>query len=498
MMRRWPLLLLSLLALVPRANAEPNRGPFSRIAVIVLRDDSDEHIDPSVKTSVLRRIAEAREFGADCVIFDIESYGGLVSASLETGQEMLDLGNDVHTIAYIHRKAISGAAMLSLACREIVMNEAASIGDSQVIFMGADGREVAPEKAQTVVAAEFRKYAQRNGYPEALCEAMVRQEIEVWRYRKLQEDGTESFVYYRSDRLPDRATREMEALTDAEVVVPEGELLTLTAKEAVKSGIASRLEPTVDTLIESIRSPETKVARFYWNEAEELSRWLMGLRPLLFLLGIVAAYIAFKTPGTGIPEVIALVLFGLYFGAAAIAGFAETWEVILFFAGVALILVEIFVLPGFGIAGFLGLFLLLASLALSSIPPIEGGRDVYPGQNFLLDIARDFVLAALGATVVMFFLARYLPHTPFFRRLSLAVPGRGSALEAVAPNAQAHPLVGARGRAESALRPSGRARIDGEDRDVVSEAGYVEKGGAIRVVAVRGSAVIVRPEQDPA
>lgn len=495
-MRRWPLLLLLLLA--PGVNAEPNRGPFRRIAIIVLKDESDQAIDPSVKTSVLRRIQEARDFGADCVVFDIESYGGQVGASLETGQEMLDLGADVHTIAYIHRKAISGAALLSLSCREIVMSEVATIGDSQVITIGTDGVVIAPEKFQTTVAAEFRKYAERNGYPVALCEAMVRQEIEVWRYRKLQEDGSVSFVYFRGDRLPDRATQEMEALTDPEVVVPANELATFTAGEAVKHGIASRLVPTIGELIEQIKAPDGVVTRLYWNDAEQLSRWLMTVRPFLFLLGIVAAYIAFKTPGTGVPELLALLLFGLYFGATAITGLGEIWEILLFFAGVALILVEIFVLPGFGVPGFAGLVLVMLSLVLTALPSFSGRDDYGSNRPYLIDIGKDFVLGALGATVIAFFIAKHLPRIPFFGRLALGAPTPDSPMAAVGERLDPHPLVGETGIAESALRPSGRARIRDEEMDVVSESGFIERNHRIRVVAVRGSAVIVRPVQETA
>ncbi|MEM8886165.1 MAG: NfeD family protein [Planctomycetota bacterium] len=492
---RWALLLVLLFA--PLTRAQSDMGPFKKIAVIVLKDDSDQSIDTSVKTSVLRRIQEARDWGADCVVFDIESYGGMVSASMETGQEMLDLGNDVHTIAYVHRKAISGAAMLAMACREIVMSENASIGDSQAIFMTAEGVKVAPEKFQTPVAAEFRKYAARNGYPIALAESMVRQEIEVWRYTKLTEDGAEQFAYFRGDDLPDRATQELEGLTDPKIVVRAGEIATFNAQEAVEFDVASRMRRTLDEVLDEVKVEDAEVIRLEWNEAEELSRWLISIRPLIFLLAIVAAYIAFKTPGTGVPEVLAIVLFGAYFGAAAIAGAAEIWEILLFFAGVGLILVEVFVLPGFGIAGFAGLFLILVSLTLVTIPSGGGIDDYSLGRwDAITDVLLDFVYAAFGATLIAFVIARFLPKVPLFSHLSLAAPGAGSAMSAVNPTETTSPLVGKRGTAVSMLRPAGRALIDGEELDVVSEGGYVDPDRPVEVVSVRGNHVTVRPLQD--
>jgi len=499
-MSMWRSISLALLLIVPWATAQENRGPFHKIAIIRLKEKSGQAIDPSVKTSVLRRIEDAKEWGADCVIFDIESYGGYVTSSIETSQEILDLGRDIHTIAYVHRRAYSGAAMISLACREIIMSEAGTIGDSQSIYMGADGEmKVSPEKSQTTVAAEFRKFADRNGYPVALAEAMVRQEIEVFSYSRpvdLEDPGAGSkLVYFRADQLPDLLTVESERLTDQTVVVRAGELATFTAREAHLHGFASRLASDVTSVVEEISAGDAVVRTLDWSGVENASRWLLSIRTWLFLFGAVAAYIAFKTPGTGVPEAVAIILFGLFFGASAVAGFAEVWEIVLFFVGVALIVVEIFVLPGFGVAGFAGLLLVLASLALAAIPPLDGIDDYGGTSGRLVDLASDFMLGALGATVIMFFLARFLPSVPLFSRLSLAAPSAGAAMSSHAPTAPS-PLVGATGESESDLRPAGRARIDGAEHDVVTEGGYVPAGRRVRVIEVRGPVIIVRPVED--
>jgi len=493
-MVRW--IWLALLFLVPCAAAQENRGPFAKIAVIRLKDKSEQSIDPSVKTSVLRRIEEARAWGADCVVFDIESYGGLVTSSIETGQEILDLGRDVHTIAYIHRRAISGAAMIALSCREIIMSEAATLGDSQAIFMGADGEiRIAPEKFQTTVAAEFRKYAERNGYPIALAEAMVRQEMEVYSYLRPVDiedpEAGSTLVFYRADQLPDLVTVETERLTDQKVVVRGTELATFTAREARMYGFASRLSADVSVVLDEIAEKDAAIRTMDWNDAERVSRWLLSYRGWLFLLGIVAAYIAFKTPGTGVPEAVAILLFGLFFGASAVAGLAANWEIVIFFVGVALIGIEIFILPGFGIPGFAGLLLVLLSLALVAVPPMDGADDYGGIQPFLIGIARDFLLGALGATLIAFFIAKHLPKIPFFGRLALATPKAGSAMAEY--GVAQDPMVGAFGEAESDLRPAGRARIQGEECDVVTEGGYVPAGQQVRVIEVRGAVIIVRP-----
>ncbi len=493
-----------LVATAAIASAAPNKGPFRKIAVIHLRDTSENMIDDSVRESVLRRLEAAKEWGADCIILDIESYGGLVTASLETGDEVFDLGRkikgsdrDIHVLAYVGRKAISGAAMIAISCEEIVMSPSATLGDSQVIN-GATG-EVAPEKFQTTVAATFRKYAEGNGYPIPLAEAMVRIEMEVSRYKKPRDlkDPSQGFswVYYRTDGMDDGPSAndiESMGLHDRELVVRVGNLGTFTASECLDYGIASRHEPTLDALIESIGAPDVVVNNFEWSAAERVARFLLGIRGVLFLIGLGALYFALKMPGTGIPEILALVCFGLFFGAAWVAQLAGPLEVILFFGGVALIVAEIFVIPGFGVPGLLGLCLILASIGMAAVP--EGGVPETGPVPYLIPVARDFLLAMIGSILLAIVIARYLPKTPLFRKLALAP----SPLPAGAPRGagqDAQPsLVGAHGVAQTNLRPAGTAVIDGKSLDVVAENGYVDADTPLRVVAIRGNAIIVRPE----
>lgn len=487
-------LLAGILLVAAHAPAGEETGRFRKIAVLALKEDPEEAIDPSVKSSVLRRLEAAREWGADCIVFEIESYGGMVTSSIETGDEVFDIGRKVHTIAYIPRRAISGAAMLSMSCRQIIMSEAAQIGDSQAVYLSAEGMTKAPEKMQTVVAGAFRKYAEGNGYPIPLAEAMVREEMEVVRYRKPKEaadpDKGFSWIYYRSDTAdgePSAEERHRLGLTDRQVVKRAGELPTLSAKEAMEFGLCSRLAPDLDSLLATLKAPDAEVRRLDWTWAEEFSRWLLGIRFLLFLVGAAALYLALKTPGTGIPEVIALLAFGLFFGASAISGFAGTIEVLLFLAGVVLLAVEIFILPGFGIAGMAGIVLVLLSLGFAAVP-----ERSYEGTatRYIVPMLRDFLLGALGALVLAFYVARNLPKIPLLRRLALP-EGTAPALASTALEPPS-PLVGRRGVAETSLRPSGRALIDGQRMDVVSEGGWAEAGDPVEVVEVRGPVVVVR------
>lgn len=493
--------LALVLAVAAVASAEPDPGPFHKIAVIRIREDPGQQIDESLKASVLRRLQQAREWGADCIVIDIESYGGLVTASIETADEIFAIGREIHTVAYVGRKAISGAAMISVSCDEIVLSETATIGDSQVIYLTAEGVQVAPEKMQTAVVATFKKYAEGNGYPVPLAQSMVRQEMEVTRYKKpndpLDLSKGYTWVYYRTDTVdggPSRREIEELALSEPEVVVREGELPTFTATDALSYGIASRLEPTLDQLVDSIKAPDAEVRRLEWNWAERTSRFLLGMKGWLFLIGAGALYFALKMPGTGVPEALALICFGLFFGASFVADLAGALEVILFLVGVLLLVVELFILPGFGVAGFLGFGCIIAGVALAAIPD-SGTLPAAPGY-LLLDMAKSFLFGTIGGLIIMFFVARNLPRLPYFNRLALLGPKERGGMP-VAPEPAPHDLVGARGVAESILRPAGRARIDGQRRDVVAQGAWIQAGTPIRVVSVRGNVIIVRAEDAP-
>ncbi|MHC4491608.1 MAG: NfeD family protein, partial [Planctomycetota bacterium] len=236
---------------------------------------------------------------------------------------------------------------------------------------------------------------------------------------------------------------------------------------------------------------DTEVRHLDWNWSERVSRFLLAWRFLLFLIGAGALYFAMKMPGTGVPEVLALICFGLFFGASAIAGFAGTIEMVLFFSGVLLLVVELFLLPGFGVAGFLGLACILGSVALAALPDAPGELPVAPG-HFLLPMARDFLVATIGAFFVVLALARYLPTVPLFRRLHMEpAPSQTGSAVPIAP-AGAHALIGEKGVAESPLRPAGTAKIGGKRMDVVAEGGYITPGTPVRVVEVQGNVVTVR------
>jgi len=181
-----------------------------------------------------------------------------------------------------------------------------------------------------------------------------------------------------------------------------------------------------------------------------------------------------------------LIALALFFGSAYILDLASAIEIIMFVLGVVLILVEVFVIPGFGIAGVSGIILIIASLFLSLI----GSDPVLDFEGISVAIIQLSV-ALLGAIILIFVMAKYLPKTNIFKRFVL------SDAEKTNKGFSSHPiskdLIGAEGIALTTLRPSGTAEINGKKVDVVTESEYVEKGQKLKVIAVEGIRVVVKP-----
>jgi membrane-bound serine protease (ClpP class) len=279
-------------------------------------------------------------------------------------------------------------------------------------------------------------------------------------------------------------------------ITPKGKLLTLTNEEAAQTyGEPPRpllSAGTVKDLTELLaKLGLSDAGKFSVTPTgfEVLARWLTALSPLLILVGFVAIYLELKTPGLGAPTVVALICFGLYFLGTFAAGLAGWEEAVLFIIGLALLLVEIFVLPGFGIAGVAGILAILVALVLAMAERMPAG-PILPSwpqlQLPLLRVGAGF----FGSIVVMAVLARFLPRTTLFRKLELQA-ATSAAAGYTSSRGEAKALLGAVGVAETMLRPSGKGRFGEKIVDVVTEGDLVEKGATIKIVQVEGARVVV-------
>ena len=465
-------------------------GQFTNVYLIPI----DREIDETLAASVERRIGVAKAAGADLVIFEVDSPGGLVSASMDIGDLVYEL--DIPNVMLIMKGAYSGAALVALAGKEILMGEGGILGDCQPIALGPEGITVIGEKIQSPLRAIFRKFADRNGYHTALAEAMITEQLAV--DQVTFNDGT--VLYLLDGQAEDEASLHG-GVRSKKRVVREGELLTLHGGEAAEFGFTGPLLKSREEAFEGrLGVAESDVVRLDETWAETTSRFLLSIKVLLFFAGIMALYMELKVPGFGVPGVIAVLAFGLFFSASAVAGISGEIELALFVLGVLALVLELLVIPGFGIAGIAGIGLILVSLYMASVKyafPVQGREwDVSIPGGFALEFGVAVALS-IGAAALI---ARFLPSTSLGRRLilapagppgSLGLSGSGSVASQVAA-----PITGRTGVALTDLRPSGRIRVDGEPFDAVSQGDWIGRGRQIVVLEVAANRVVVKEARD--
>ncbi|WP_437563116.1 NfeD family protein [Sorangium sp. So ce542] len=439
---RWIPRVLALAAALLAWPARAAAAPVVHVAPV------QGEIDAGLSAFVKRAIAGAEAAGASALILPTNTLGGRVDAAIVIRDALL--ATPLRTVVFVDPRAISAGALIALAAEEIVMAEGATLGAAAPVRAGPEGAEPAGEKATSYVRKEFRATAERRGRPPELAEAMVDEDVAV------------------------------------EGVVGPGKLLTLTTAEALSLGVADARADGIDAVLArlGLEGAEIHAASPSWAERALRFLTMPAVSSLLLSLGMMGVLLELRTPGFGIPGLVGAACLVLFFWAQWLLALVGWEEIALAAAGVLLLGLEVFVIPGFGIAGVLGAIALLAGLSMSLV---GAGVTLERALEAVAQVALSIALALAGALVAL----RFLPRLPFGRRLVLATSvGADVAAGPGAPGSR--PLPGERGVAASTLRPAGIARIGGARVDVVSEAEYIAAGEAIEVIRVEGNRVVVR------
>ncbi len=501
------MLLVAVLAMAARlcisAENEVNlptpvmKGPV-QAAVIVCKGTIDNGLYKSIK----RRTEIALNGGVDYLIYQIETYGGEVAAADDISKYfILDVAGRAHTVAYVNTEAISAGAMISVSCKDIIMRENTTIGDCAPITLGGKLEGVEREKIESFVRATFARAAEANKYPMPLLKAMVTVGTEVYGVKNTK---TGQWEYFETEQLPkDAHTYD---LKNKELIVNNKELLTLTASKAQKYGIARAVVKDVNGVMSFLEKRDGvefsgPPVTLKTNWSEEMVRWLnspaiMGALVAIAMLGL---YIEFQTPGVWLPGLAAVLCFVLIVGSKFLTGMANWVEVAVFVTGVMLLLIEVFVIPGFGFVGVIGIIFILAGLfgMLIKNPPdqlpwphTEFDRQLFTNQVWAIGLGFLAFLVLAGV------LSKYLPKTTLFNRLVLSPKvGQGATevnLTAPADAGQIYIKVGQEGEATSRLRPAGKASFAQAVVDVVSEGAFIDKGAKVTIIEITGNRVVVR------
>jgi membrane-bound serine protease (ClpP class) len=446
-------------------------------------------VEPGMAAFLRRALSDIEGRPAALIVVEMDTFGGRVDAALEMVDTLVHQPQ-ARTVALVTQKAISAGALIALACNRLVMRHHTTIGDCAPIIYSEEGPKVVGEKFQSPLRAKFRTLARKNGYPVALAEAMVTAEMEVL---AVTIDGETRYMETRDFEELDERTRER--VESKITVVPEGELLTMDDTEAQELGFSAMSVSGLEEMLDRMELSGHPVERLGQSWSESLVRTIASIAPILMAIGLAALYMEFQAPGFGVPGIVGILALALVFFNQYLVGLADYTELLLIVIGLLLLGFEMFVIPGFGIAGIAALLVISAGLLLSLQDFVLPDPE-FPWQQELLIRNLTQVLAAVVAAIVASIVGvRYL--LPQSSRVVAGPYLEATLQEARDLSDQTRSVqVGDTGRALSFLRPSGKADIAGELLDVISEAEFIEKDATIRVVDVRGNRIVVERKPD--
>lgn len=438
-----------------------------------------------------RQIDRAIKNGSKLIIFEINSPGGSLGHSIDLSENIAYLEErNIKTVAYVPKEAYSGAAIIAVGCDEIYLHPNATIGNA-IPLDGFTG-QIAGEKILSVETEHLRKLAQIKNRPAALLEAFADKDLEVFEVTH-RESGR---VWYMSaDELHKAGADWIQGAR-----VPEsrpGIALTVNGQRAHELKIAETPVADLDALKQRLGIPldyQFRVEGRNWVDTLVFTLNRPFVTGLLFFLAIVCIYIELATM-TGIFGIISALCFAIFFWSKVLGGTATGLEIALFVVGLGCLALEFFVIPGFGVFGVTGILLILASLIMAS--------QTFTGFDLSYDLSRaGKTFATLGAAILAviiasMFLSAYLPKIPLLREIVLTPPG-SSELAPDEPRLRpemtsaAGALVGQSGTALTVLRPAGKARINGQLLDVVSDGPFISEGARIEIVSVSGNRIVVQ------
>ncbi|MDN5212183.1 NfeD family protein [Fulvivirgaceae bacterium BMA12] len=416
--------------------------------VFVLEIKSD--IDPRSNRYVKLALEEAEALGADYVMIEMDTYGGVLTDADDIRTNVLEFEKPVYV--FINKDAASAGALISIACDSIYMAPGASIGAATVVFQ--DG-QAAPDKYQSYMRSIMRSTAEAKGRDPRIAEAMVDENLEV------------------------------EGVSEA------GQVITFSTSEAIKNGYCEGEVKSLEEILTKNNITNYRIERYTQGVAEKIVAFFLNpvVSGLLILVIIGGIYFELQTPGVGFPILASVIAMILYFTPYYLNGLAENWEIAIFFVGIILMALEVFVIPGFGVAGVLGLICTIGSLVLVMLN----------NENFDFSFVemRDIFLAAtaalvglLGGFLLIFVGGVKFTQTRFFRKIALVDTQQSS--EGYTANVQESSMLHKKGIAYTVLRPSGKIMIDNELYDAYTRGSYIDANEEVIVIGEEGTSLKVK------
>ncbi|RIJ34245.1 NfeD family protein [Pontibacter oryzae] len=427
-----PFYLLSYLLLLPLLSL----GQQAKPKVFVMEVTSE--IDPRTNRYTELALEEATEAGADHILLVLDTFGGALNDADEIRKRILEYPKPVYV--FINKNAASAGALISLACDSIYMAPGANIGAATVV--GANG-EAAPGKYQSYMRSIMRSTAEANGRDPRLAEAMV------------------------------------EASVDS--TLSAGQVLTLTTTEAIKFGFCEGVTTNVGGVLKKLNLQDAELINYELSAADSIISFFLNpfISGILLLIIIGGLYFELQTPGIGFPLMAAITAAVLYLVPYYLNGLAENWEILMFVVGIVLIMLELFVVPGFGITGISGIILTVLSLVLVMINNQFFDFTFVPSENLMKSLA-SVITGMIGAAIVIALTWHRLLNSRSMQHLVLK--NTFHSREGYRSANTAEHLVGKTGVAHTRMAPSGRVMIDDILYDAQARDGFIEQGESVQVI----------------
>jgi len=439
-MKKLTLLLLTNLLMIA-LYAQPKK-------VMIMEIKSE--IDPRMKRYVELGLRHAVETKADVVIIDMNTYGGALTDAKDIVDAIMDFEKPVWV--FINSNAASAGALISIACDSIYMSPGASIGAATVV---TGNGEKAPDKYQSYMRAIMRATAEERKRDPRIAEGMVDETFKI------------------------------------DTIKKEGQVITFSTSEAIRHGYCEGKAGSINEILRQNKIDHPVIDHFKLSTTDTiidffLNPFISGILILIILGGI---YFELQTPGAVLPGAAAAIALILYLVPYYLNGLAENWEILALFIGILFLALEIFVIPGFGVAGVIGIALTIGSLVLIMVNNRAFDFHFVPLNDLLLAIGATAGGLA-GSMLLLFFGGARLANSKAFHRMTLTDTQKRSL--GYTSSGLKEQMTGRTGVAHTVLRPSGRVMIDGQVYDAFTRGDYVEKGTMIEVVSEEGSTLRVR------
>jgi membrane-bound serine protease (ClpP class) len=425
------LLILTALGLFGFARSAPNTIPGVIIKI-------EGEIDPSIAGFLERQLEDAAKQNRPLIVLDIDTPGGRVDSAIKMSDDILN--SSIPTVAVV-TNAFSAGALIAMSAEQVVMLPGSEIGAALPI--SSDGTAIpgqVGEKINSALRTKFRSVATTRGRNADAAEGMV------------------------------NPNKVIPGLKD------KGEILTLTASDAVKNKIANFEARNIDEAVRVAGFSSIKLETVLLSPAEQVGAFLSQpiVAGILLAIGVIGILIELLHPGVALPGIVGGISLLAYFAGSWLSGNGSSVALLLLLAGLGLIVAEILFVPGSTIVGLLGVVSILASVYLQY------------GDKFWQVASVSSIVGGLGLGLILWM----LPQSQFMKRLYVQSPLAGSSANWNAN--EAPKLEGRFGTALTDLRPSGVADIEGERVDVVSNGEFITLGTKLEVVKVEGRRVLVK------